>query len=122
MQHRFSWILENTSILHLLFICNTLAASTYAFVTYKLALKLESPVSNRSKTGMVPLFFNLYFYVSRQDAFLCNKIRKISGYTVLSYLKSKFYFNLIVLYYIDCMMFYMLLYYCTVFCIDVFCS
>ena len=102
--------------------CNTLAASTYAFVTYKLALKLESPVSNRSKTGMVPLFFNLYFYVSRQDAFLCNKIRKISGYTVRSYLKSKFNFNLIVLYYIDCMMFYMLLYYCNVFCIDVFCS
>jgi hypothetical protein len=25
-------------------------------------------------------------------------------------------------YYIDCMMFYMLLYYCTLFCIDVFCS
>jgi hypothetical protein len=39
-----------------------------------------------------------------------------------SYLKSKLNFNLIVLYYIDCMMFYMLLYYCTVFCIDVFCS
>jgi hypothetical protein len=30
--------------------------------------------------------------------------------------------DLIVLYYIDCMMFYMLLYYCTLFCIDVFCS
>jgi hypothetical protein len=30
--------------------------------------------------------------------------------------------DLIVLYYIDCMMLYMLLYYCTLFCIDVFCS
>ena len=28
--------------------------------------------------------------------------------------------DLIALYYIDCMMFYMLLYYCTLFCIDVF--